>query len=207
MHADEPLVLQPSYFEDEVAIDNQKRLIKSPDTDQIPAKMVRERGNTLCSDMRKLINCIWNKEEQPQQWNESIIVPIYKKVRKSGCNNSRRTSLLPHAYKMLYNILVSRLIAHVDEIIGDHQCAFRRNRSTINQISCIRQIQEEWLENKGTILQLFTHFEKTCDPVRREVLCSILIEFGIHINLIRLIKMFKRNADTSGSKLWVCGHV
>jgi len=26
-----------------------------------------------------LINFIWNKEELPEQWKESIIVPIYKK--------------------------------------------------------------------------------------------------------------------------------
>jgi hypothetical protein len=27
----------------------------------------------------KLINSVWNKEELPDQWNESIIVPIQKK--------------------------------------------------------------------------------------------------------------------------------
>ncbi|KAJ4432529.1 hypothetical protein ANN_21151 [Periplaneta americana] len=32
--------------------------------------------------------------------------------------------------------------------IGDHQCGFRRNRSTIDQIFCIRQILEENWEYK-----------------------------------------------------------
>jgi len=37
--------------------------------------------------------------------------------------------------------------------------------------------------------QLFIDFEKAYDSVRREVLYNILIEFGIHMKLIRLIKM------------------
>jgi len=37
--------------------------------------------------------------------------------------------------------------------------------------------------------QLFIDFTKTYDSVRREALCNILIEFGIPMKLVRLIKM------------------
>ena len=37
--------------------------------------------------------------------------------------------------------------------------------------------------------QLVIDFKKAYDPVRREVLCNILIEFGIPVKLIELIKM------------------
>ncbi|KAJ4447207.1 hypothetical protein ANN_09209 [Periplaneta americana] len=76
-----------------------------------------------------------------------------------------------------------------DEIIGDHQCGFRRNRSTIDQIFCIRQIMEKKWEYKGTVHQLFIDFKKAYDSVKREVLYDILIEFGIPKKLVRLIKM------------------
>jgi len=39
------------------------------------------------------------------------------------------------------------------------------------------------------ILLEISDFKKAYDPVRREVLCSILIEFGIPMKLLRLIKM------------------
>ena len=34
---------------------------------------------------------IWNKEELPQEWKESIIVPIHKKGDRMDCNNYRDT--------------------------------------------------------------------------------------------------------------------
>jgi hypothetical protein len=47
---------------------------------------------------------------------------------KTDCNNYRGISLLSTSYKILSNILLSRLSLHVVEIIC--QCGFRRNRST-----------------------------------------------------------------------------
>jgi hypothetical protein len=80
------------------------------------------------------------EEELPLQWKESIVVPIHKKGEKTDCSNYRGISLLSTSYKILSNILLSRLIPHADEIIGYHQCGFRRNRSTTDQIFYIRQI-------------------------------------------------------------------
>jgi hypothetical protein len=67
---------------------------------------------------------IWNKEELPHQWKESIVVPVHKKGDKTDCSNYRGISLLSTSYKILCNILLSRLIPYADEIIGDHQCGF-----------------------------------------------------------------------------------
>jgi len=95
---------------------------------------------------------------------------------------------LPNTYKILSNILLSRLIPYAKEIIGDHQYGFRRNRSTIDHIFCIHQILEKKWEYKE-VHQLFIDFKKVYDSVRREALYKILIEFGIPRKLVRLIKM------------------
>ena len=52
---------------------------KSPGNDQIPAGMIKAGGKTIRYEIHKLIFSIWNKEELPEEWKESIIVPIYKK--------------------------------------------------------------------------------------------------------------------------------
>jgi hypothetical protein len=58
---------------------------------------------------------------------------------KTDCINYRGMSPLTTSYKMLFNILLSRLTPYADEIIGDNQRGFRRNSSTTNQILCIHQ--------------------------------------------------------------------
>jgi hypothetical protein len=54
--------------------------------DQIPAGLIKAGGRTNCSEIHKLINSIWNKEELPEQWKETIIVPIYKRRVKTDCS-------------------------------------------------------------------------------------------------------------------------
>jgi hypothetical protein len=85
-----------------------------------------------------LINFIWNNQELPDQWKESIIVSVHKKGDKTDCNNCHGISLLSASYKILSNILLSRVSPCIDEIIGDHECGFRHNGSTTDQIICIR---------------------------------------------------------------------
>jgi len=123
IHTVELLVPEPSATEVELAIDKLKSH-KSPGIDQIPAELIKAGGGTIYLKIHKLIISIWKKEKLPEEWNESIIVPIHKKGDKTNCNNYRGISLLPTTYKMLSNILLSRLIPYVKEIIGDHQCGF-----------------------------------------------------------------------------------
>ena len=87
------------------------------------------------------------------------------------------------------NILLSKLIPYAEEIIWDHQCGFWRNKSTIDHIFCIRQILEKKWKHNEAVHQLFIDFKKAYDSVRREALYNILIEFGIPMKLVRLIKM------------------
>jgi hypothetical protein len=75
MHTAEPFVPQRSASEVEVAIGKLKRY-ESPGVDQIQAELIQAGGETLRSEIHKLIKLIWNKE-LPHQWKESIMVPIH----------------------------------------------------------------------------------------------------------------------------------
>jgi hypothetical protein len=86
IHIAEPLVPEPSALEVEMATEKLKRY-KSPGTDQIPAELIKAGGSTICSEIHKLINFIWNKEGLTEQWQEPIIVPVYRKGDKTNCRN------------------------------------------------------------------------------------------------------------------------
>jgi hypothetical protein len=111
----------PSPFEVEIAIAKLKKY-KSPVSDEIPAELIQAGDETLQSEIHKLVNSVWSEEELPNQCKMSIIVSIRRRAIK---------------------LAVVIIEEYVDEIVGDHQCVFRRNRTATDQIFCIRQITGE----------------------------------------------------------------
>jgi hypothetical protein len=86
VHTAKPLVPGPSRLDIEIAITKLKKY-KSPGYDEIPEEVIQAGGEILLSAIHKLINSDWDKEELPDQWKESIIVPVHKKGDKTDCNN------------------------------------------------------------------------------------------------------------------------
>jgi hypothetical protein len=82
IHTAEPLVPEPNIIEVEIAIGKLKSY-KSPGTDQIPAELIKVGCETLYSEIHRFICYTRNKEELPQQWKESIIIPIHEKGDKT----------------------------------------------------------------------------------------------------------------------------
>jgi hypothetical protein len=82
IHMAELLVPEPSLVEVEFAIGKLKRY-KSLGTDQIPAELIKGGHEMILSEIHNLIHSIWNKEELPQQWKESIILSIHEKGDKT----------------------------------------------------------------------------------------------------------------------------
>jgi hypothetical protein len=68
--------------------------VKNFGSDEIAAELIQARGEILRSKIHKLINSIWNKEKLPDQWKESITVPVHKNGDKTGCSNYWGISLL-----------------------------------------------------------------------------------------------------------------
>jgi hypothetical protein len=127
MNTAEPFMPEPSASEVEVAIGKLKRY-ESPGADQIPEELIQAGREILHLEIHKLIKLIWNKDELPHHWKESVVLPLDKNSDKTACSNYRGISLLSISYKILSNILLSRLTPYADEIIGDYQCGFWHNR-------------------------------------------------------------------------------
>jgi hypothetical protein len=86
IHTAEPILPDSCSFEVEIDIAKLKKY-KSPGSDQILAEMIQAGGKTSESEVHNLSNSIWSKKEFPDQWKESIIVPVYKKGDKTVYSN------------------------------------------------------------------------------------------------------------------------
>ena len=55
---------------------------KSAGTDQRTVELMTEGSGTIRCEIHKPINSIWNKEEFPEEWKESIIYQCIRRVIK-----------------------------------------------------------------------------------------------------------------------------
>jgi hypothetical protein len=98
----EPLVLEPSALEVELAIEKLKSH-KSPGTDQIPAELIKARGSTIRCAIHKLIISIWHSYPQ----TTSSVISIQHRTA-----TSKQTPLPKRDYACLHlppqlNFLIS----------------------------------------------------------------------------------------------------
>jgi hypothetical protein len=67
----------------------------------------------------------------------------------------------------------------------------------------IKNLRKKW-EYKEAAHQLCIDLKKVYDSVRWDVLCITLINFGIPMKLVRLIKMC---LNETCSRVWICKHL
>jgi len=111
--------------------------------------------------IHKHINPIWNKEELPQQWKESITIPVYREGDKIGCSNYRGILLLVTTYKIVSNILVPNLTPYVDKLLGIVNCDFEVSVELLIRYFVFVRYWRKW-EFNGTLYQLFKDTVKVC---------------------------------------------
>jgi sorting nexin-29 len=78
------------------------------------------------------------------------------------------------AYNVFSSMLQRKLSSYAENILEDYQCGFRPGRSTIDQIFTVRQIMEEFYENKTDIYMLFIDFRQAFDSIKWKQLIRTL---------------------------------
>jgi len=78
-------------------------LFKSSGIDHIPVELRHRAEQFLMRSINLFV--FWNKEDLPEEWKESFIVPIYK-CDKRYFSNYKGISLLSATYNILSNILL-----------------------------------------------------------------------------------------------------
>ena len=141
---------------------------KAPGTDQILAELLKKAGETLWRRIHHLIKLISVQHKMLEEWSMRIIQPIYKKGNKLECSNYTAIMLFNVTYKVLSGILYNRLTVYAEEILGEYQCGFRANRSTIDHIFTIIQTQEKAYEYNIHLHNLIQDFKQAFDSVSRD---------------------------------------
>ncbi|VDO73041.1 unnamed protein product [Schistosoma margrebowiei] len=116
------------------------RRSKSPGPDDLPPALFKDGGDFLTKELTNLFTKVWELESVPTSWNESIVVPIFKKGSRRSCNNYRGISLLPIASKLLASVILRRLFKTRERLTREEQAGFRSGRGCIDHIFTLRQM-------------------------------------------------------------------
>ena len=152
---------------------------KAPGGDGIPAEVWKHGGDNLFSRLHQLITNACEMGPVPQAWKDASSITIYKKCDRTDCANYRGISLLSIAGEIFAGIILNRLSTHITpEVVPERQCGFRGNRSTIDMILYLRQLQEKCIRQDRPQYMVFVDFSKAFDTVGRTGLWQLLKKYG-----------------------------
>ena len=180
----------PTISELEKAID-QLAPGKSPGSDEIPPDLIKQCKTVLLKPIYEHLCSCWAEGEVPQDMRDTKIVTLYKnKGDRSDCNNYRGISLLSIVGKIYARIILVRLQKLAERVYPESQCGFRAERSTIDMIFSLRQLQEKAREQNMPLYVAFIDLTKAFDTVSREGLYMALLKIGCPPKLLSLIKSY-----------------
>ena len=82
---------------------------KAPGEDMTPAEILKRTLEEGIQWISEMVNKCWDEGKTPEEWNRSVICPIFKKGDKTDCRNYREIALMPHIAKVYNMILEKRL--------------------------------------------------------------------------------------------------
>lgn len=168
---------------------------KSMGSDNINVEMLKLCCPIILPYLTHIINSCIIENIFPQQWRESIIVPIPKIAQPRECRDLRPISLLPTASKILEKILNQQIRQHLEQykILPEIQSGFRPNHScTTALLKITDDIMCASDDGKMTILTLLD-FSKAFDTLNHSILLSILKYIGLDDSAIELLKNYLFN--------------
>ena len=129
---------------------------KATGSDGIPAEIFKCGGDQLHNALHRLLCKCWEEGAVPQEMRDSIITTLYKnKGDRSYCNNYRGISLLCIAGKLFARVALRRLQQLAERVYPESQCGFRSQRSTVDMILSLKQLQEKCREQQQLLFIAF----------------------------------------------------
>ena len=171
---------------------------KAPGSDGIPPDLVKHCKTTLLLPLHEVLCQCWQEGAVPQDMRDAKIITLYKnKGERNDCNNYRGISLLGIVGKVFARDILVRLQKLAERVYPESQCGFRAERSTVDMVFSLRQLQEKCREQQMPLYVAFIDLTKAFDFVSREGLFRILLKIGCPPKLQSMIESF--HTDMKGT--------
>ncbi len=168
---------------------------KATGPDDIPVEAWKCLGEEGVDLLWNLMSKIFMQEKMPDEWRDSVIVPIYKdKGDVQDCGNYRGIKLMAHTMKLWERIIERRL--REETRVGDQQFGFMPGRGTTDAIFALRQLMEKHREKQKGLHLAFVDLEKAYDRVPRQEVWRCMREKEVAEKYVRMVQDMYGGART-----------
>ena len=180
----EPLVEEFSKAIDSLASGN------APGNDGIPPDLIKHYKTTLLLPLHEVHCQCWQEGAVPQDMRDSKFITLYKnKGDRNECNNFRGISPLSIVGTVFARAILIRLQKLAERIYPESQCGFPAERSTIDKVFSLRQLQEKCREQQMPLYIAFIDLTMAFDLVSRDGLFKVLPKIGCPPKLQSMIRV------------------
>ena len=152
----------------------------APGLDRFPVEYLKQRGMALLEWVVKQLNLSFDTWVVPTDWRGACIVPLYKwKCDKCEWSNSRCINLLSVVGKIYGRVLIRRVRAGTECVIGEEQCGFGEGRESMDQEFAVREVCEKYLSNGKVVFWAFMDLENAYDTIDRHGMWEMLRVYGV----------------------------
>ena len=96
--------------------------------DGIPAELFQILKDDAVKVLYSICQQTWKTQQWPQDWEQSVFIPVPKKGNAKECSTYCTIALISHASKVMLKILHTRLQEYVNRELPDIQARFRKGR-------------------------------------------------------------------------------
>lgn len=165
----------------------------SPGPDEIHNEMLKRLPFYIKKKLLEAFNKIWSTGSFPQNWRESILIPIPKPGKATNDPKNLRPIYLSSCMMKLFERMVNRRLMNELEsknILGKNQYAFRKGRQTLDPLTEIEEICSNAINEHKHVELLFLDIEKAYDKTWRYLIKENLAKAGIGGHMAKFCENF-----------------
>eukprot|EP00745_Piridium_sociabile_P014995 TRINITY_DN220_c0_g1_i2.p1 TRINITY_DN220_c0_g1~~TRINITY_DN220_c0_g1_i2.p1 ORF type:complete len:782 (+),score=58.82 TRINITY_DN220_c0_g1_i2:69-2414(+) len=179
---------------------------KAAGPDRLIGEFFKHSCDSTLTFLVKLFNYLFDNGIYPENWTESIILPLFKKGDANDTNNYRGVSLCNISSKLYSSIINNRLQewVNMNNITGEHQAGFKKGYCTIDHMFTLLAAVQKQFASNTKLYVAFVDFEKAFDSISRKLLWPVLKTNRVRGKLYRCIRSMYREVKArirKGAKL------
>ena len=160
---------------------------KAVGPDDIPVEVWKCLGESALKFLTKLYNRTMESERMPEEWRDSVLIPIFKnKGDVQSCSNYRGIKLIGHTMKLWERIIERRL--RRDLTFSNQQYGFMPGKSTTDALFALRVLMEKYREGQKELHCVFVDLEKAYDKVPIEEVWYCMRQSGLAEKYGRIVQ-------------------